>query len=396
MDISTEFAKVQFENPFVLASAPPTGDEEKIRRAFDEGWSGAVIKTLMHEPARNLTNRFAVRKTGRLVNGFFNLEQVSEKKTEEWLNIIRRLKEDYPEKRIIGSMMGEAERYDNWKNLALACQQAGVDLLELNFSCPNGYPDKGKGAAIGQNPQICGQIVSWMKNDPQIHLPVIPKLTAAITDITQTGQAVADAGADGICAINTIPSFMGFDLKTLKPKPNIGGHATYGGYSGAGIKPIALKSVSALLKCPGIPVMGSGGISNGFDAVEFLLLGAPVVQIATAVMLYGFKLIKALKTQLIEFMEWHQFTKLDDFLGMGNEMICSYESLDMGFNVKAVVNEKHCIGCKICEISCQDAGYGAITMQDKLAVIDSEKCVGCSLCYNVCPYHAIEMLEVNQ
>lgn len=394
MDITTEFAKVRFENPFVLASAPPTGDEDKIRRAFDEGWSGAVIKTLIHEPVQNLANRFAVQKTGRLVNGFFNLEQVSEKSTEEWLNIIRRLKEAYPEKRMIGSIMGEADRYDNWKTLALGCQQAGADLLELNFSCPNGYPDKGKGAAIGQDAQSCQQIVSWLKNDPDIHIRLVPKLTAAVTDITQTGKAVADAGADGICAINTIPSFMGFDLKALKPKPNIAGYTTFGGYSGAGIKPIALKSVSALLKIPGIPVMGSGGISNGFDAAEFILLGAPVVQIATAVMLYGFKLIKALKKQLMEFMQWHQFSHIDDFLGMGNEMICSYESLEINYKVKATVDDKHCIGCKICEISCTDAGYGAISMQDKLAVVDSEKCVGCSLCYNICPYHAIEMEEV--
>jgi len=394
MDISTEFLSIPFENPFVLASAPPTGDEDKIRRAFDEGWSGAVIKTLIQEPVRNLKNRFAVRKTGRLVNGFFNLEQLSEKETEEWLNIILRLKEDYPTKRIIGSIMADGDRYDNWKTLALVYQQAGADLLELNFSCPNGYPEKGKGSAIGQNPDICGKIVGWLKNDPEIHIPIIAKLTAAVTDITITGSAVAEAGVDGICAINTIPSFMGFDLKTLNPKPNIGGFTTYGGYSGAAIKPIALRCVSALLKSPGIPVMGSGGISNGFDAVEFMLLGAPIIQIATAAMLYGFKLVNTMKSQLIEFMQWHQFTKVEDFLGIGNDKICSFASLDMDYDVKAQVNEKACIGCKICAISCSDSGYGAITMQDKRAVIDLEKCVGCSLCYNVCPYNAIEMVEV--
>ena len=396
MDISTKYLSIPFENPFVLASAPPTGDEDKIRRAFDEGWSGAVIKTLSREPVRNLKNRFSVRKTGRLVNGFFNLEQLSEKKIEEWLNIIRRLKKDYPEKRIIGSIMSDGEHYADWKSLALDCQQAGADILELNFSCPNGYPEKGKGAAIGQNPDICGKIVGWLKKDSEIHIPIVAKLTAAVTDITQTGNAVAKAGADGICAINTIPSFMGFDLKTLNPKPNIGGFTTYGGYSGAAIKPIALKCVSALLKSPGIPVMASGGISNGFDAAEFMLLGAPVVQIATAAMLYGFKLVKTMKKQLTEFMQWHQFTGIEDFLGIGNDKICSFSSLNMNYDVKAEVHEKTCIGCKICFISCKDAGYGAITMQDKLAVVDLEKCVGCSLCYNVCPYNAIEMVEVER
>ena len=394
MDISTKFLSVPFENPFVLASAPPTGDEDKIRRAFDEGWSGAVIKTLIREPVRNLKNRFAVKKTGRLVNGFFNLEQLSEKKIEEWLNIIRRLKKDYPQKRIIGSIMADEDRYDDWKGLALDCQQAGADLLELNLSCPNGYPEKGKGAAMGQNPEICRKIVSWLKNDADIHIPIIAKLTSAVTDITVIGNAVSKAGADGICAINTIPSFMGFDLKTLNPKPNIGGFTTYGGYSGAAIKPIALRCVSALLKSPAIPVMGSGGISNGFDAVEFMLLGAPVVQIATAAMLYGFKLVNTMKKQLIEFMNWHEFNKIEDFLGIGNKKICSFTSLNMDFVVNAQVHEKACVGCKICYISCKDAGYGAITMQDKLAVIDLEKCVGCSLCYNVCPYNAIEMVEV--
>ncbi len=396
MDISTKFLSLTFENPFVLASAPPTGSYEKIARAFDTGWSGAVIKTLMEEPVKNLKNRFASIKNGGSVSCFENLEQVSEKNSEEWFLDIRKLKENYPEKVIIGSIMGDAERYDNWKKLAMGCQHAGADIIELNFSCPNGYPDRGTGAALGQNPDTCREIVGWLKNDKDIKIPVIAKLSAAVSDITSVGKAVSDGGGDGICAINTFPAFMGFDLMSLNPKANINGYSTYGGYSGPGIKPIALKSVSALLKKPGLPVIACGGIVTGFDAAEFLLLGSPVVQLATAVMFEGIKIIRKLENELKEFMSWHGFLKIEDFLGIGNKKICCYDDLDIDYDVKAVINGEKCVGCGRCVISCRDGGYQAIDMFDKKAVVDTAKCRGCSLCLNVCPNDAVEMIQVNE
>jgi dihydropyrimidine dehydrogenase (NAD+) subunit PreA len=308
MNLSVDYLGKRFENPFVLASGPPTASAEMIKRAFEAGWAGAVIKTLIREPVENLHNRFAVNKVNNFIYAFENVELLSEKTPEVWYEDIRELKKSFPEKMIIGSIMGNAKSEEQWIELALICQDAGADFIELNFSCPHGYPEKGKGSAIGQSADYSSEITKWLKSEKKITTPVIPKLTAAVTDISYIGEAVAHAGADGICAINTFPSIMGFDLKTLEPKPAICGHTTSGGYSGPGLKPIALKCVSDLVRNPGLPIMASGGISSGFDAVEFILAGAPLVQVCTAVMLKGYSIISQLKNELEELMESHNFS----------------------------------------------------------------------------------------
>ncbi len=394
MELSVNYLGVTFENPFVLASGPPTANGEMLSRAFAAGWSGAVIKTLIREPVKNLQNRFAGIRFGKDIMAFSNIELLSEQTPEQWYHDIRSLKRDYPEKRIIGSIMGDAKNRAQWLELALGCQDAGADLIELNFSCPHGYPEKGKGAAIGQNAEYSAVITRWLKEEKQLTIPIIPKLTAAVTDITHIGEAVAEAGADGLCAINTIPSLMGFDLKTLKPRPSVAGYTTAGGYSGAGIKPIALRCVSHLAQTPALPVMACGGICSGGDAAEFMLAGAPLVQVCTAVMLHGFAMVTRMKKELLQFMAWHQFSKPGDFIGRMNPLVRAYADLDPHYAVKARVDADKCNGCKICYTSCQDGGYQAIKMERKKAVIHAEKCAGCSLCYLVCPEDAIHMVEL--
>ncbi|MBN1638944.1 MAG: NAD-dependent dihydropyrimidine dehydrogenase subunit PreA [Ignavibacteriales bacterium] len=393
MDLTTKFLSIEFENPFVLASAPPTAKYDMMARAFDAGWAGAVVKTLIKEPVNNLHNRFASNKIGSRIISFENIELLSERTPDEWYEDIRKLKQNYPNKVVIGSIMGDAKEPTNWLELAIGCQQAGVDLLELNFSCPHGYPERGKGAAIGQSAEYSGKIVEWLKAEPSVKIPLIPKLTAAVADISYIGEAVAGAGADGICAINTIPSLMGFDLKTLKPKASVAGYTTAGGYSGAGIKPIALKCISNLVKRPGLPVMGGGGICNGYDAAEFILLGATVVQVCTTVMLEGYDIVRNMKKELTEFMSWHNFEKIEDFLGLGNKKIIKYSELDLNYKVIAYIDPDKCKGCGKCYISCQDGGYQAIEMKDKISIIDKNKCSGCSLCFQVCPSNAVSMIE---
>ena len=393
MDISVNFLGVRFENPFVLASAPPTANAEMIARAFEAGWAGAVIKTLIREPVKNLHNRFAVNKIGKNIIAFENIELLSERTPEVWAQDIRELKKNYPTKVIIGSIMGDAKDKEHWLELALVCQEAGADMIELNFSCPHGYPKKEKGSAIGQNAGYSSKITEWLKSEKKITVPIIPKLTAAVTDLSYIGEEVAKAGADGLCAINTFPSIMGFDLETLSPKPNINGYTTAGGYSGPGIKPIALKCVNDLVSSPNLPIMASGGISSGSDAIEFMLLGAALVQICTAVMLKGYGIISQLKNELITFMKFHKFSKIEDFRELGHKRIRQFAKLDQSYNVKALVDPEKCSGCRRCYVSCRDSGHFAIEMQDNLAVVTHEKCVGCSLCHHVCPNNAISMVE---
>jgi len=289
--------------------------------------------------------------------------------------------------------MGDARNALPWIDLALGCQDAGADMLELNFSCPHGYPEKGQGAAIGQNVEYSASIVGWLKADARIKIPLAPKLTAAVSDISCIGEAVAQAGADGLCAINTFPSLSGIDLKTLIPKPTVGNRSAYGGYSGRGLKPIALRCVSQLAKQPGLPVMACGGIATGHDAAEFMLIGAPLVQVCTEVMLEGYAIVGRMIDELSAFMEQHSFASVADFVGISNRNICAFSEIDDGALAKARVDYRKCNGCGRCLISCRDGAYQAIAMQDGKAVVVEEKCAGCSLCIQVCPLDAIALVH---
>ncbi|MRR59347.1 MAG: NAD-dependent dihydropyrimidine dehydrogenase subunit PreA [Deltaproteobacteria bacterium] len=394
MDLRAHYLGITLESPFILASAPPTANGDMIRRAFEAGWAGAVTKTLTREPMKNLHNRFAVSRMGGKIFGFENLELLSELPPDAWFKTIAELKAEFPHKAIVGSIMGDARSPDDWLFLARGCQEAGADLLELNFSCPHGCPETGKGAAIGQNAEFSALITGWVKKCPDIRIPVIPKLTAAVTDIRSIGAAVARAGADGICAINTIPSLFGIDLKTLRPLPDIGGTTSYGGYSGPGIKPIALRAVSELQRDPGLPVMACGGISNGFDAAEFLLLGAPVVQVCTEVMLKGFRVIDGMQHELREFMGWHGFEELTDFLGTCRDSVTSFGALDADCRVMPRIDSERCLRCGACVLSCRDGGYQALAHGDNGIALKPSVCSGCSLCVQVCPKGAVRMERV--
>ncbi len=390
-DLSTTYLDVTFQNPFILASAPPTSTGDMVRRAFEAGWAGAVIKTLINEPVHNLPNRFAVIRNGGRITGFENLELLSEQTPEQWYQDIATIKADFPHCPIIGSIMGTADSPDQWLSLARGCQDAGADLLELNFSCPHGYPERGRGAAIGQNPDYAARITGWLASCKDITLPIIPKLTAAVADIRHIAEELALAGAHGFCAINTVPSFFGFDLHTLRPKPDIGGMTSYGGYSGPGIKPIALRAVSELCQSPGLPVMASGGVANGFDAAEFMLLGAPVVQVGTEVMLRGFGLVGSMLQEMREFMGWHGFATPADFIGRCRNAATSFEKLSADGDCRPHLFADRCTKCGACHTACRDSGYQSISWNGALPDIDQAACTGCSLCSHVCPVGAIRM-----
>lgn len=397
----TDFCGIEILNPFLLSSAPPTGTGDMIKAAFRAGWGGAVTKTIgmNKDLGPNVTPRlhslsFAGKaEDPKKLYGLQNIELITDRKLEIWLDEIRLITSEYPDHLLIASIMAGGTDKEGWQTLARECVNAGSKMLELNFSCPHGMPEKGMGAAIGQNPEMCRTITSWVKEVCSV--PVMPKMTPNITDITVPALSSIQGGADAIAAINTVGCIMGVDLKTLNPLPDVGGYSTPGGYSGPAIKPIGLKAVSSLFNAIDVPISGIGGIENWRDAAEYILLGAGTVQLCTAVMFRGFSIIEELTEGLTGFMEDHEFETIEDFVGISSRKITDHGKLSREIKKVSNVNFETCIKCNLCFISCRDAGYQAIeTNENRLPIIDQKKCTGCSLCQQVCPvWDCVSLVE---
>lgn len=383
VDLSINFCGLEFENPFMLSSAPPTATGKMIRSAFDAGWGGVVSKTIGLEPTANVRPRFAKLQFEEKMAGFENIELITDRPLEYWLPELERTKKEYPSKILIASIMAEMDP-SKWQELAEKVQDTGVDAIELNVSCPHGMPERGMGAAIGQDPKLTGDVVKWVKE--VVDVPVIAKLTPNVTDITLIAKAAEENGADALAGINTVLGFMGVDLETLEPKPSVGGMSAFGGCCGPAVKPIALRFVAQMAKSTNLPISGVGGVSTWRDAVELMMVGATTVQVCTAVMFRGYKIIAGFKSGLANYMKEKGFESVKDIVGYILPKMSTVESLDFNQNVVYEVDKEKCIRCGLCYVACRDAGYEAITLdKDRLATIDEDKCDGCSLCSNVCP-----------
>ena len=383
-DLSVDFCGLKFENPFMLSSAPPTATWEMIRRAFDAGWGGVVAKTLGLEPTPNVRPRFAKLQFGeKEMAGFENIELITDRPIEDWLPELEQIKKDYPDKILIASIMAEMAA-DKWQELVKRVQETGVDAIELNVSCPHGMPERGMGAAIGQDPELTGKVVKWVKEVADV--PVIAKMTPNVTDITLIARAAEKNGADALSGINTVLSFMGVDLETMEPKPSVNGMSAFGGGCGPSVKPIALRCVAQMAKSTKLPISGIGGISTWRDAVEFMMVGASTLQVCTAVMFRGYRIVKGLKSGLANYLAEKGFDSVKEVVGYILPKLTALEKLDFTHRVVYEVDEDKCIRCGRCYVACLDGGYEAITLDEEgLATIDEDKCDGCSLCYHVCP-----------
>ncbi|MCA9525418.1 MAG: NAD-dependent dihydropyrimidine dehydrogenase subunit PreA, partial [Myxococcales bacterium] len=312
-DLSTNCAGIKSPNPFWLASAPPANSGEQIMRAFDAGWGGAVWKTL-GQPIQNVSSRFgAVDYRGSKAIGFNNIELITDRPLEVNFKEIYEVKKRYPDHAVVVSLMVETRQ--EWQDIIKRSIDAGADGLELNFGCPHGMCERGMGSAVGQEPTVNERITSWAVEYSTV--PVLVKLTPNVGDIVPHGLAAKAGGAHGVSLINTIKSIIGVDLDTFVPRPVVGGLSTNGGYCGAAVKPIALHMVGALAREPsfGLPISGIGGVSDWRDAVEFLLLGSSSVQVCTAVMLYGYRIVEDLIEGLNGYMRDKGFARLDQLIG---------------------------------------------------------------------------------
>lgn len=388
--LKTDICGVKLENPFLLSSSVVSGTYEMCAAAFDAGWAGAAFKTICAMDIHEASPRFsAVHGDNGEIMGFKNIEQLSDHSVEENMEVFRRLKKDYPSKVIIASIMGRDD--GEWESLAGLCEENGADLVELNFSCPN-MADGGLGSDIGQVPELVERFTACARRGTK--LPILAKLTPNVASMVPAAMAAKRGGADGISAINTIKSVIGINPHTYISSPSVRGMSAVGGYSGAAVKPIALRFLSEIAKEPSLDdlaISGMGGIESWSDALEYILLGAGCVQVTTAVMQYGYRIVEDLISGLEIYMAEKGFHSIGEMRGAGLESLSmTTDVLERDSILFPVFDREKCIGCGRCAVSCRDGGHQAITLdKERRPRLDGKKCVGCHLCVIVCPERAV-------
>ncbi|GGF02979.1 NAD-dependent dihydropyrimidine dehydrogenase subunit PreA [Stappia taiwanensis] len=398
-NLSSNFIGIKSPNPFWLASAPPTDKEYNVVRAFKAGWGGVVWKTLGEDPEVVNVNgpRYgAIHGRDRNLIGFNNIELITDRPLEVNLREIKRVKRDWPDRAMVVSLMVPCEE-QNWIDILKRVEDTEADGIELNFGCPHGMSERGMGSAVGQVPEYIEMVTRWCKQHTR--MPVIVKLTPNITDIRKPAQAAKAGGADAVSLINTINSIVSVDLDAMAPNPTIDGRGAHGGYCGPAVKPIALNMVAEIARdaaTHGLPISGIGGVTTWRDAAEFMALGAGTVQVCTAAMTYGFKIVEEMIDGLSDWMDEKGYTSTDQFIGRAVPNVTDWQQLNLNYVVKAKIDQDACIKCGRCHIACEDTSHQAITaMKDgerHFEVIDAE-CVGCNLCVSVCPVEDCITLE---
>lgn len=389
VSLRTTFLGVECENPFFLSSSIVAGNYEMCRKALLQGWGGIVFKTIGFYKPEEVSPRFdATKRNGSKFYNFRNLEQISEHSLEENLRDLRRLKEEFPNKVIVSSIMGQND--EEWTKLASLSEEAGVDIIECNFSCPH-MASHGLGSDVGANPELVKHNTECVRRGTS--LPILAKMTPNVSNMEPSAIAAIQGGADGIAAINTIKSISSIDLSNMSSKPYIGGKSSVSGLSGVAVKPVALRFISDMKHHPllkDIPISGMGGIETWQDACEFIALGSLNVQVTTSVMEYGYRVIDDLISGTKRFMITNGYQSINDFVGKAISNIVDSSDLERHTIMYPVFDRAKCVGCGRCYISCTDAGHQAIRFADNhIPKLIGDKCAGCHLCLLVCPTDSI-------
>ena len=401
-NLTSSFVGIKSPNPFWLASAPPTDKAYNVERAFKAGWGGVVWKTLGEEgpPIVNVNGpRYgAIWGADRRLLGLNNIELITGRDLHINLREIKEVKKKWPDRAVVVSIMVPCEE-GAWKKILPLVEETGADGIELNFGCPHGMSERGMGSAVGQVPEYIEMVTRWCKVTTR--MPVIVKLTPNITDIRYPARAAKTGGADAVSLINTVSSIISVDLDDFAPQPTIDGKGSHGGYCGPAVKPIALNMVAEIARdseTTKLPISGIGGITTWRDAAEFISLGAGNVQVCTAAMTYGFKIIDEMTSGLSTWMDQKGLTSIDDFIGRAVPNVTDWQYLNLNYVTKAKINQESCIQCGRCYAACEDTSHQAIAMKEgRIFEVVDEECVACNLCVNVCPVDnciTMERMEV--
>ena len=388
--LATEFLGIRSPNPFWLASGPPTDKEYNVRRGLEAGWGGVVWKTLGEAgpPLVNVNGpRYGVVwGADRQLVGLNNIELITDRPLELNLREIKAIKRDYPDRAVVVSLMVPCEE-PAWQQILRSVEDTCADGVELNFGCPHGMSERGMGSAVGQVPEYIEMVTRWVK--AATRMPVIVKLTPNVADVRYAARAAHNGGADGVSLINTLNSITSVNLDTFSPEPSIDGKGSHGGYAGPAVKPIGLNMVAEIARDPetaNVPLSGIGGITTWRDAAEYIALGCGTVQVCTAAMAYGFRIVQEMIAGLQLWMDDKGYASLSDFQGRAVRNVTDWQHLNLNYTTKARIDQALCIKCGRCYAACEDTSHQAIAIGDQrtFKVIDGE-CVACNLCVIVCP-----------
>ena len=388
-DLTSNFIGIKSPNPFWLASAPPTDKKYNVERAYEAGWGGVVWKTLGSEgpPVVNVSGpRYgAVWGADRRLLALNNIELITDRPLEVNLREIKEVKRKWRDRALIISLMVPCDE-DSWKNILKAIEDTEADGVELNFGCPHGMAERGMGSAVGQVPEYIEMVTRWVKQYSR--MPCIVKLTPNVTSILPPAMAAHRGGADAVSLINTVKSITNVDLDNFSPFPMIDGKGSHGGLCGPAVKPMALNMVGEIARheeTRGLPISGIGGVTTWRDAAEFLAMGAGNVQVCTAAMTYGFKVVQEMISGLSQYLDEKEMS-LSDLVGRAVPNFVEWQHLNLNYVTKARINQDDCIKCGRCYAACEDTSHQAILMKPgRVFEVNDAECVACNLCVNVCP-----------